>query len=340
MGLNWQPIEFQNGEALLLDSENSLKLITEQLKGKYQINTELDFKTPSYKYFKFLKDDDLEMIKSYRHLVTVNYGLNPVWCLWLTTLEGSHCCLYVNLITNQIIWSKHRLAPELFSGTLFEGEMIGNKFVIWDLLLKDGRPVQSDWTLSHRIEVIRCMMTQDYVSDPVIENLRLELRPYVEYSKIKSFIRDHLLVGEDKHLVKGITFIPIEKSTKCYSVLFDGNHQIKPQVTNLDLNPTEIQTGPMIHPNEENQFQQQFWLSSLGKGDGQADNYYQYLEKEDGSLIRIGLVIIPELEQSLAVAKIFREHKGIQKNGIKHLLKFECRYLKRFRKWKPVRLIN
>lgn len=335
---NWKACKFYQGNALLLDKESAQNVIQE-LNQRYKINTDVGFKTPSYKYFKFLKQEDLEQIKSYPHLVTSNYGINPIWLLWLVCLDGINYSLYINCVSQQVIWSKHRFAPRLYrKATLFEGEIIRNsKFLIWDILVNRGKDVMQV-NLNQRLDIINAILNFLYTHDEVIENLEIECKVYVEYKYIKSLVEDHLKYDRDN---QGLLFIPIRKSVKCFSFIFDGNHRIDSlpkdmnQLEEVDLYPQKITYGKHIHTNDASEIRE-FWLSKVPKV---SDNYYLYHIK-NMKLIRIGLCMISSKEKSLELQNLFKEKKGTNRNGVKQLLPFKCRYIKRFRKWEPIELIE
>lgn len=340
MILKWNPTKFHLGNsAHLLDQESTTELI-ESLKIKYGINIDLGFKTPGFKYFKFLRNEDFESLRRYPHLVTANYGLNPIWILWLTTINGINYNLYINLVTQQIIWSRHRFSPKLYSGTIFEGEMINNTFLIWDILVHQNKSVSNlNYNLNKRIDVIRTILSHQYNSDPIIENVNLKLRDYVPYQNIKSYVKKLM---QEQPKPKGIFIVPIGRSMKNFTVVFNGNHQIispkKSLLDRLDLDPTEVETHRMIHPNPDDPatYIQDFWL---GPVENSNDNYWQYFE-EDGKLYRLGLVITTTLERSLKVKEIFATQPTQIRSGYRNLLPFRCRYVKKFLKWEPIELIN
>lgn len=337
MPFSWKITKFHGKSAYLLDKISVLELIKKL--EKHGVNTDVGFKIPSYKYFKFLKTEDFEMLRSYPHLVTSNYGINPVWCLWLTTINGIKMSLYVNLVTQQIIWSKHRFSSKLYQGTIFEGEIVGGKFIIWDLLhpIKDKNG--QNMNLHQRISILRGIMDQHYVSDPLIENLPISLKTYVEYPYIRSFIDQYL--SQDSYN-RGLLFVPVDKSVKCFSLLFNESHQIENlrghlnQLEDQDLIPHQIKTKEIAHPEEKNEQVQEFWISPVI---GFRDNYRIY-EWSRTEMFDLGLVAVCSTPISLMLQETFQDHDGISKHGVKNLLKFKCRYLNRFRKWEPFEFIE
>jgi len=357
----WKPTKFFNGIGQLLDKDSS-KLLIEKLGGKSRINTDVGFKTPGYKYFKFLRTDDFEMIKSFPHLVTSNYGINPIWCLWLTTIDQTHYSFYINFVTEQIIWSKHRFAPKLYRGTFFEGEIIDGTFVIWDILLNEGKNI-SNLNLYQRLDIIKGIFNFQYVADTVIENIPIKVKKYVSYQHIKSFVTD--ILSEDK-FNQGLLFIPVRRSVKCYSVIFNGNHQINrfpshlDQLEESDLHPQKIIYGKPIIPSSDlkngdggvgdggignggignggvgdgGDIVEEFWICPADR-----NCYNYYLHKINNfQMIRHGFAVIQSKEKSLEMQSIFTKNKGLTKNGIKNLFKFKCKYVKHFRTWEPIDL--
>ena len=94
----------------------------------------------------------------------------------------------------------------------------------------------------------------------------------------------------------------------------------------------------MIYPidmNDINTYIKEFLIAPADK----TYNYYQYYER-NGELVRIGLVVICSIELSFQIHEIFEKNKGVNKCGVKNLLKFKCRFLKKFQKWEPFELIS
>lgn len=336
MSFSWRSTKFHGKSALLLDKNSAIKLLNNVGK-KYGINTDVGFKTPSSKYFKFLKTEDFEMLRSYPHLITSNYGVNPIWCLWLTIIDGFKMSLYLNFVTEQVIWSKHRFSHELYEkNIIFEGEIIGGIFRIWDLLKPSGDKNNESYNLYQRIDILRSIIDQHYVSDPLIENLPIQLKTYVSYQHLRSFTET--VLKQDKYN-RGFLFVPVYKSVKCYSVIFDENHQIENIANHLnkleddDLIPYKIQVKEPIHSLEP---VQEFWIAPIPDF---KDNYKIY-EWDRNHMYDLGLIAIRSKERSLLLQNTFKENKGINKYGIKNLLKFKCEYLKNFRKWEPFELVS
>lgn len=343
----WKETEFHQRNAFLMDKESCRTLIDEVLRKKYRLNVEVGFKTPGYKYFKFLNAEEMENLRIHRHLIMNNYGIHPIWCLWLICHQGINFTFYVNLVTDQIIWAKHRFAPELYQdgGTLLEGEMIEDLFLVWDVLVKKGRNLnQDDIRFKQRKEMVRTIIDFQYRPDSNIESCKILVKRMFEYSHLKD---NYLSEKEHPSLppATGLIFIPSFRPMKCISFLYANQYSflgcgsaklvdsdlVAPEINELSegIHPITIKEGVEVHGF--------FWLGQAR----QPDNYDQYtilpLEQQ---LVRVGLVVIPKISESLRIAEIFKEHQDQKSHyGIHPLLKFKCRYLPRFRKWQPIELV-
>ena len=339
--------KFHRGVGKLLDKESAQELI-EELKKVYELNTDqesLKFKTPSFKYTKNLKVEDFKRIKTYSHVITINYGKQPIWLLWLTTIDGLQYSFYVNVMTQQVIWSKHRFAPRLYKGTVFEGEIIDTDFVISDLLVYKNQWYKGN--LYMKMAIIKDIMVHHYQLDPLIENVDLRVKIYVEYEYLKSYVTD--VVGKDPQ-AQGILFVPVDKSVKIYSVLFRYADKLqlpeRAEKSTLDkdqLNPIEIPIEEISKDDDFRSQEQVFWLAR----DRQIlDNYYLYSINRD-VLVQHELAVITGLQKTRWLKQYFKEDQDKEPNqkksrkhsGVGPLLQFTCQFRKKFQLWEPVALV-
>jgi len=342
--LKFTPIQFYQGEGYLLD-ETSSKILIEKLEELYKINTKIDFKTPGYKYYKLLREDDIESLKTYEYNVALNYGLNPIWCLWLTKVNETNYTFYLNLVTQEVIYSPHRFQDELFKkDILIEGEILNSPkptFMMWDLLGYNKNPIFKCQNLTQRYEKLRSIYNFQYQTDHLIDNIKLKVRELVTYDQIKSLTQSNHNYG--------LIFLPQSKSTKCYSFRYYKNDlQLPIHVTAEDLEKLKIQnistqnTPPPKYSNEI----RTYWANPLyfQDADEEYDNYllYDWEQVRNGPIQYVGRAILPDIKSSQYIAKIFETSDKDYKNkdGLSPLLPFKCRYNQKFRKWEPFQVIT
>jgi len=349
-----QFVQFYNQIGLLLPQQDS-QIIINQVFKDYRINSDLSFKTPSFKYYKLIKDEDVETMRRFPHLVTISYGVNPIWLLYLTKSRNSQRKSYfINLITQQVIEVKFRCSSRLYRGTLIEGEFItrppqsvaqtgaqtGTKFVILDLLATHRQSIM-DQPMTQRLSSLRSIFDNHYQSDPLIEPLPLQMRPFAQYSELKSFIKNVVLLDPNH---QGLLFIPNHKATKCYFYpLNNSRFQILPnqqgkqqtpkkELDEGDLVPYELKTMHVPHPSE---FSEMTFL--VTPHPTYIDNYQLYQEK-NGCLYYLDTALVRQTCKSLELRDLFFQKKGLTIDGIKNLHPFKCGYVRRFRKWEPIEL--
>jgi len=336
--MKFTPIKFHQGEGYLLD-ETSTKLLTQKLVESYSINTQIDFKTPGYKYYKFLQENDLETLKAYPHYVALNYGLNPIWCLWLTRINETNYSIYINLVTQKMIYSPYRFQDQVYQqNILIEGEILSDPehtFLMWDVIGFNGKPIHKFMTLTQRYEKLRVVYNFQYQADHLIDNLKLKIRRIVPYDQIKA------LTQETSRPHQGLIFLPYSKSTKCYSFRYYRNNLRDPlQVSPQDLEILKIRKAPpkAEHPSDiEDRY---LWATPYYfQNKEEYDNYllYEWDDTQNGPIHIIGRSILTSLENSQKIAQYFDNPttQAQSKDGITPLLRFKCRYSKKFHKWEP-----
>jgi hypothetical protein len=323
--MKFAEIDFNGERAKLLDKK-STDLLIKQLDVNYRLNVEANFKTPGHKYIKNFKPDDIEYLKRYTHLITTYNGKNPIWLLWLTTIDGIKYSFYINIAQKEIIWNNHHFATILYDGTLFEGEIIDNQFIIWDLLLHKNKLISEmldkydqPYNTNARNDIINEIINNRYKND--INKIKIINRQYVSYEHLYSFYQQ---LKPSKLL-----FIPIGKCVKY--ILIRENTEI-PSIMNTISLTLNIKNEKIKFVTDK----MKFWLCPVTN---KRDNYQLYSIKEK-ELIYHELAVICSTELSHKITEIFEKNKGLKIHGITHMIEFECEYIRRFQKWQPVKKID
>lgn len=354
-------INFYNSYGILLNDKMT-NILIEKIIKKYNINTELEYKTPSSKYYKIINrnnetDDDYIYLKNYHHLVTPNYGINPIWILWLTVIDGTKYTLYINLYNRQIIIGYSRFSYSLYEkDTIIEGEILDNFFVANDIIVYNNKII--DKNLYHRISILKNIRENKYINDIFIENLEFTCRIYYEYSHIQWIIEKYTNNYKNKEIEKkntqiiinnnvyettnhiskyfndikffnGILFIPLEKSYKCFIMKVYKNDLETISNKYYDINKIKIDTS-----DQEQECEFYIDINSLCP-----DNYMIYVIYNN-ILYQNDVAYIGDIEHSHFIIECIEKNKDkiIHHSGIELLL-FKCIFEKKFRRWKPIKLV-
>ena len=170
------------------------------------------------KYFRLFDfETDLETLKKYKHLAYANTNQN-INLIVLVKFKGQPKCLYIDKIKNAIYLLDTRFSTSLYDGTIFEGEMIetkkGNYFIISDFLVYMKKDL-SQIKLDHRLSLLKSIIDSDYYQyDPTLDYFEIISKDFVEYSQIKSFMKDYVPTLPYNSKISGLIFRPLGPSNK------------------------------------------------------------------------------------------------------------------------------
>jgi len=239
-------VSFAQKKGYQVEDPKLYQHVIHQLESKYRLN----LKTGS-KYYKFLEEKELSILRKYEHLVCFNLNHKPTY-LFLTTYQDQKYCFYINGPTNQIISVKHRFEARLYQDTLIEGELIKVSqyhyiYLISDLLGYQFKVNQDP--LPKKIEILQEIIEKDFKPDPGLDPCQIQVKDFIEYQYLESFFKDYLPTLAYQQYISGLIFRPITNSNKNIIVVLNKPrfHQIRintskggvkdsrpPSVTNSD----------------------------------------------------------------------------------------------------------
>ena len=179
----------------------------------------------SKRFEKFGTESSLRAIKSKPHLLSARTHGNPYF-LYLTRISGVPHCIFIDkkiqhgYFQPRMILTKLWFEESLFSGTIFEGEMVRlqeNKwtFIISDILV-ERQEVLHNVNLVKRINLIYKILSTQFVSDG-LDPCILQVKKYFPYEKLDE-LRD-TFIPSLPYNVTGIIFKSLYLKFK--DILFD-----------------------------------------------------------------------------------------------------------------------
>lgn len=215
----------------------------------------------------------------------------------------------------EIISCRLRVSPELYTGTLFSGELAFTKQKNWELLITDCLLFKNEKIQGPTEFIKNFDLSKYYQSDKIIQYLELSLYPYQEFKELSD-----------------ITYTNIVKSRLCYigiELLLNNNTKRIIYFDNFDnmlisgLNKQDSKNIPFQSKKET--FQDFFIISSK-----RPDIYYLFENEKDANIVKNNIPYIKELELSLDL----RKRLG---NSDKYI-RCNCMMNKKFNKWQVVKL--
>lgn len=119
--------------------------------------------------------------KGERYILYCTNRYNIIPSCFLISLESCHIMVNdrgpLDMTNLSIIPVKYRFSLPLFNGTIFEGVLRDNKFIITDTSILAGKSM-NETTLDSRIEEIKYILEKHYVEDDNISDYELSVLNY------------------------------------------------------------------------------------------------------------------------------------------------------------------
>lgn len=320
MDCNFVEVSFADGFAHKLNNKKISSVILTRFSKYYKLEITRAFS----KYFKFIDTQEVQTLKNERHLAYYNYA-GPLTYLYLNSYNGMNFCYYINAETMEIFSVKHRFSDHLYSSeTLFEGKLVqtetGWTYLINDLVIYNGHTLISD--LTKKLQLINEILTNDFLSDPVLDVAQIQLQDFVDYQYLQSFVSDYLTsTGHERH-VAGVIFRPVNSSnTKNIILNFSTSQRL--ELPNSDVKKIDKPAFSKMEQSNRNicfkvKKTKTPDIYELYLTDGVDDHFYDYAN-------------VPDIKTSRTIKALFAE------NSKHHYIIACCKWDPRFSRWQPYR---
>jgi len=293
------------------------QMITDHLFQKYQIQL-----TSSNKYFRQISPaTDLPTLLKHRHYAYVNTG-HPINLVILATFHTQPVCLYLDKVSQTYYQLKCQFSPSLYQGTIFEGELIDNLFLISDFLVYCGKSL-SNVSMEKKIKLVNSIIQPShYHYDSQLDPFEIKVKDFIEYQSLHSFVCDYLPTISYHSQIIGLIFRPNTISNK------NLMYSLPKSVTQRA--PPVIDCSTMVI-NHDKFPEVRFLLFETGN----PDDYLLKLSQPGDKLLMYGHAMINDLRTSQMIQhQLANLSLNSKKNGVGVI----CRYHPVFKKWKPIKL--
>jgi hypothetical protein len=325
---NYETIIINNNIAMLLKEKDiynkMIQLITKELNVKKQGKEITIIENKGIKkYYKHITNEELSILKSRRFLVNYSYSVMEYSYLYLCIIDNVRYTLILNnkRVINTFIYFKN---VELYEngGTLFEGKIINNYFIINDLYNNETKDISN---LLLKINILHNIFYMDYIYDELKDNYRLVCENFVDYQYIKSYYESPQ-IKELKPYIKGLIFRdinPIDNINNIYmNYLFnmkDSNIRDLKLDTYIKVEEPKIETI-----NIDDKIDKILILKIIKTNE--ADIYNVFYQNKF-----VNIADVPDLKTSIYLNKTFKKEN-------KSFLYFKCRYNINTKRWRPFEL--
>ena len=165
-----------------------------------------------YKYANLINPKSITFLSKQPHLITLKTG-GSNYFLYLTKINGVNNALFIDCKTKQgytlprIITADFKFHEDLFSGTIFDGEIVRDRednwmFLISNIVALRGRVVNSNMVA--RMNLIYKTLAESYSPDPVIDICPIRVKQVYRYSDYDKLIL--MYIPKYEYEIKGMFF--------------------------------------------------------------------------------------------------------------------------------------
>lgn len=337
-------IKFGNKSVLQIVS-NSIK---NEIKSSVRSITNMDITS---RYYSFLNEKNLHNLNDTNFKVCVN-TFGHKYLLFLTKYNNKNYCIFINKKKEDMIHIRFRFSEELFSNTLFDGELIKNNendyvYSITDIIAFKNKFVLNDNTLDERIKMMDHIVNNNYVENDIMNFCLLDVKKYFELKYLEDIYKryipsipykcsgiflQHIINYKNSYMYIFPEFRTLSQTqTQLTSSNNDKNHSLNNNKNNNNKNKNNDRNKiENDEPDKSKPYNFQIRQTDL------PDIYKLYYPSSDNKLKFIGYAGIPNMETSKLLTTVF--DKMGDKDDVRVCVK--CEHSENFDKWIPKELVN
>lgn len=285
--------------------------------------------------YKFLKDDDINIIKEQKYNVLIN-NIGNKNLLIFTKYNNENYSFFVDKKTlsyeyNDLDFNKAKLFIVklrvniyFYENTFLDGDLIkkfDNKwfYQINDVYLFMGKS-WLEQTLQDKLFKMKSFLDKYYISDDFIEPCSLELANIYAINEMENVVTT--IVDTHNYVTNGLLFMPQISGTKII-YLFKSQEEKEQQI--IEPIHKSIVKKNIIPVNKN------ISLTFRMNKNKKLPDTYNLLLLDNEELVEIGIAYIPTLNCSQWVKQLFKKSNG------KDIYMY-CKYIEKFNKWKPIKI--
>ena len=179
-------------------NKKSLQIVSPQIKNdiKTQISNIGSFNLTS-KYYTFLNKKNVNNLKESNFLVTLS-TFGKKFILFITKYNTKKYCIFINKKNESMIVTQLKFIDDIFSGTLFDGELIKNENDKWIYLINDIAYYKNENIVTksflERQSIIEHILKNEHQNNysDSNETFFISKKNYFEYKNIKDLSENYV----------------------------------------------------------------------------------------------------------------------------------------------------
>lgn len=312
-------------KSIKFGNKNVLQIVSSSVKNemKNSIRSATNMEITS-RHYNFLNEKNLHNLNSTDFKVCVN-TFGHKYLLFLTKYKNKNYCVFINKKKEDMIHIRFRFSEELFSNTLFDGELIknnDNKYVysITDIIVHKNSFVLKERSLIDRQKILGDIINENYNKDDIMNFCILDVKEYFELQYLEDIYKRY--IPSIPYRCSGIFLQHLTNYRRSYMYIFP---EFRTSLLPNKSDEETISQKELKEPDRTKSFNFQIKQTDL------PDIYKLY---NDGKYV--GYAGIPNMETSKLLTAVF--DKLGDKDDVRVVVK--CDYSDNFDKWIPKELVN
>jgi hypothetical protein len=326
------------------------------------------------KYYTFLNKKNVNNLKENNFLVTLS-TFGKKFILFITKYNTKKYCIFINKKNDTMTVTQLKFSDDIFTGTLFDGELIKNEEDKWIYLINDiayykGENIITK-SFNDRQNIIEHILNNEHEYSFDNETLFISKKTYFEYKYIKSLTENY--VNFLNYRSSGLYFKNTNNFSDNYLFIFPECRSdskilnngitvdnIKINIENNEEDDTDdlfkdvetIETNKNVPEHVYNKVEKNNNLK-LEKTTCRflitttllPDIYELYCKNSNNNIEKYSYASVPDIDTSNFLKNIFDDNYNmnedintkIQNNDAMYV---ECNYHKSFKKWIPFKKVD
>ncbi len=249
------------------------------------------------------------------HVICLKSGGNP-YLLFFTQINDVNYAFLIDKKVKdgyeypKIFLVHYRFDSSLFTGSLFETELVRDKNNNWFLLIADLYVFKSDKcitkTIIERMNMIHLMMEKEYIDDSFCNICPIQVKKYFDYSYYDIIVNE--FIPSLNYSIRGLYFVPLKPSYSKILFLFPKD----------DMKQIKVNYNKKMNKNIH------FKIVKTLKPD-----VYELYLKSANNIVKNGIACVPNLKTSEFLNKLIID---TEKEYF-----VECSLNEKFKKWQPIK---
>jgi hypothetical protein len=348
-------------------NKKSLQIISTNIRNdiKTQINELGSFNLNS-KYYTFLNKKNVNNLKDSNFLVSLS-TFGKKFILFITKYNSKNYCIFINKKNDTMTVTQLKFSDEIFSGTLFDGELVKNSNDKWIYLINDIAYYKGENIITksfiERQKIIEKIINIEQENNEE-EDLYISKKIYFEYKNIKDLIDNYM--NNLNYKCSGLYFKNINNFSDNYLFIFpecrsDSKILNKNELITDNNNEDENELFNNVEKiekiiekqHDKLRFEKQHDKIRLEKTTckflinttDMPDIYELYCKNSNNNIEKHSYASVPDIDTSNLLKNIignnYNQNEDIDlkiKNN--NAIYVECNYHKLFKKWIPFKKVD